>query len=210
MRQAIGMIETMGLISAVEACDAMLKAANVNLVAKEEIGGGLVTVIVEGDVGAVKAAVDAGDAAVRSLSEMSLQSTHVIPRPADSLTVFFDQEEDIPTDVKPDQVEEVQETLAIEVVEEVEVTESFEVDEEKATEEPSESATLVLDPAEEKLVGLINEQDLEAARNHLNTLKVSDLRKLAKTHSDFSISKKELYKTSKDNLIEAFISYFNK
>lgn len=76
---ALGMIETKGLVAAIEAADAMVKAANVTLVGKELVGGGLVTVLVRGDVGAVKAATDAGAAAADRIGE--LVSVHVIPRP---------------------------------------------------------------------------------------------------------------------------------
>lgn len=76
---ALGMIETKGLVGAIEAADAMVKAANVYLVGKEQIGGGLVTVMVRGDVGAVKAATDAGAGAAQRVGE--LISVHVIPRP---------------------------------------------------------------------------------------------------------------------------------
>lgn len=76
---ALGMIETKGLVSAIEAADAMMKAANVTLIGKELVGGGLVTVLVRGDVGAVKAATDAGAAAAKRVGE--LISVHVIPRP---------------------------------------------------------------------------------------------------------------------------------
>jgi ethanolamine utilization protein EutM len=77
--EALGMIETKGLVGAIEAADAMVKAANVTLVGKEQIGGGYVTVMVRGDVGAVKAAVDAGAVAAKEVGE--LVSVHVIPRP---------------------------------------------------------------------------------------------------------------------------------
>jgi ethanolamine utilization protein EutM len=77
--EALGMVETKGLIGSVEAADAMVKAANVVLVGKEYIGAGYVTVMVRGDVGAVKAATDAGAAAARRVGE--LVSVHVIPRP---------------------------------------------------------------------------------------------------------------------------------
>ena len=77
--EALGLIETKGLIGSVEAADAMVKAANVILVGKEYIGAGYVTVMVRGDVGAVKAATDAGAAAARRVGE--LVSVHVIPRP---------------------------------------------------------------------------------------------------------------------------------
>ncbi len=76
---ALGMIETRGLIGAIEAADAMVKAANVELVGRQKVGGGLVTVIVRGDVGAVKAATDAGAAAAERVGE--IVSVHVIPRP---------------------------------------------------------------------------------------------------------------------------------
>ncbi len=77
--QALGMVETRGLVGSVEAADAMVKAANVTLIGKVHVGGGLVTVMVRGDVGAVKAATDAGAAAAERVGE--LKSVHVIPRP---------------------------------------------------------------------------------------------------------------------------------
>ena len=78
-KQALGMVETKGLIGSIEAADAMVKAANVTLIGKERIGSGLVTVMVRGDVGAVKAAVDAGAAAAKRVGD--LYGVHVIPRP---------------------------------------------------------------------------------------------------------------------------------
>jgi len=77
--KALGLVETRGLVGAIEAADAMVKAASVTLVGKEKIGGGYVTVMVRGDVGAVKAATDAGAAAARKVGEVV--SVHVIPRP---------------------------------------------------------------------------------------------------------------------------------
>ena len=83
MKDALGMIETRGLVGAVEAADAMSKSANVDLVGYEKIGSGLVTVMVRGDVGAVKAAVEAGSSAAQRVGEVI--STHVIPRPHDDV-----------------------------------------------------------------------------------------------------------------------------
>ena len=77
--EALGLIETKGLVAAIEAADAMVKAANVYLIGREFVGGGLVTIMVRGDVGAVKAATDAGAAAAQRVGE--LVSVHVIPRP---------------------------------------------------------------------------------------------------------------------------------
>ena len=78
-REALGMIETRGLVAAIEAADAMVKAAEVELIGTEKIGSGLVSVMVRGDVGAVKAATEAGAAAASRLGE--IVATHVIPRP---------------------------------------------------------------------------------------------------------------------------------
>lgn len=86
-RGALGLIETKGLVGAIEAADAMVKAANVRLVGREQIGGGLVTVMVRGDVGAVKAATDAGAVAAGKVGEVI--SVHVIPRPHDEVELIL-------------------------------------------------------------------------------------------------------------------------
>jgi len=85
--KALGLVETRGLVGAIEAADAMVKAASVTLVGKEKIGGGFVTVMVRGDVGAVKAATDAGAAAARKVGEVV--SVHVIPRPHSDLEAIL-------------------------------------------------------------------------------------------------------------------------
>ena len=84
---ALGMVETRGLVGLIEAADAMVKAANVTIVGWEKVDAGLVTVLVRGDVGSVKAATDAGAAAARRVGE--LIGVHVIPRPADDLERVF-------------------------------------------------------------------------------------------------------------------------
>ena len=86
---ALGMVETKGLVGAVEAADAMVKAANVVLIGSEYVGGGYVTVMVRGDVGAVKAATDAGAAAAKRVGE--LVSVHVIPRPHSEVEMILPQ-----------------------------------------------------------------------------------------------------------------------
>lgn len=78
-QEALGMVETKGLTAAIEAADAMVKSANVHLIGYEKIGSGLITVVVRGDVGAVKAATDAGACAAKEVGEVI--ATHVIPRP---------------------------------------------------------------------------------------------------------------------------------
>jgi len=86
---ALGMVETKGLVGSIEAADAMVKAANVALIGSEYIGGGFVTVMVRGDVGAVKAATDAGAAAAKRVGE--LVSVHVIPRPHNDIEMILPQ-----------------------------------------------------------------------------------------------------------------------
>ena len=91
---ALGMVETKGLVGSIEAADAMVKAANVKLIGKEVIGGGYVTVMVRGDVGAVKAATDAGAAAAGRVGELA--SVHVIPRPHGDVEIILPQGHDEP------------------------------------------------------------------------------------------------------------------
>ena len=86
-KQPLGMVETKGLVGSIEAADAMVKAANVHLIGKVHVGGGLVTVMVRGDVGAVKAAVEAGGAAAKRVGE--LVSVHVIPRPHEDVEAIL-------------------------------------------------------------------------------------------------------------------------
>ena len=86
-KQALGMVETKGLVGSIEAADAMVKAANVHLIGKVHVGGGLVTVMVRGDVGAVKASVEAGGAAAKRVGE--LVSVDVIPRPHDDVEAIL-------------------------------------------------------------------------------------------------------------------------
>jgi ethanolamine utilization protein EutM len=87
MQQALGVIETKGLVGAIEAADAMVKAARVKFLGREKVKGGLVSVMVAGDVGAVKAAVDAGAAACQRVGK--LVSAHVIPRPHDDIDLII-------------------------------------------------------------------------------------------------------------------------
>lgn len=81
--QALGLVETRGLVAAIQAADAMVKAANVKLVTRQQPGGGLISIIVQGEVGAVKAAVDAGAAAANQIGKVA--SAHIIPRPHDGM-----------------------------------------------------------------------------------------------------------------------------
>lgn len=129
--QALGMIETKGLIGAIEAADAMTKAANVTLIGKEKVGSGLITVMITGDVGAVKAAVDAGAAAAEQVGH--LVGVHVIARPHDEIENIL-KKEVVEKDVIEETTEEVVEEV-IEITPNIISEEVIEEIEEKAQEE---------------------------------------------------------------------------
>mgnify|MGYP002641346335 CR=1 FL=1 len=88
MKEALGLVETRGFVGAIEAADSMVKAANVKIVGKEKTGSGLVTIMVRGDVGAVKAAIEAGGEAARRVGE--LVSVHIIPRPHEDVELLLE------------------------------------------------------------------------------------------------------------------------
>lgn len=197
MKQALGLIETQGLIGAIEASDTMLKSAEVHLIGKEIVGGGLVTVLVEGDVAAVKTAVDAGSAAVNNLSEASLLSSHVIPRPDCGLDVIMPKNE---------QQEVVVESLVEEEHVEQEVVESIVVEEEiEVLKDNSEELT-----KEQQLEKWIKEGQEDKAKEWLEAKKVSELRVIAKKCPDFPLTKKEVHQVSKRKLIDIMLTHFKK
>ena len=124
--QAIGLIETKGLIASIESADVMLKAADVKLISKTFVGGGLVTITVEGDVAAVKASVDAAVSAVERLGMDLLISNHVIPRPVDSIRDLFDEKDKVYTETSCENIIEDDIIKQDELEEETVITESHE------------------------------------------------------------------------------------
>ena len=202
---ALGLVETKGLLAAIEASDVMLKTAEVSLTQKEIVGGGLVTVMVSGDVGAVKTAVDAAASAVTKLEATLLVTTHVIPRPDKSLSLL-------------ERKEEIQESSdeSVSIVEETpqdaeEVLISNENHEETIIEGSQESeATLspIISGATLSQWGKTGKiAEMEAA---LTEMKVIDLRKLAKKQTNFAISKKDVHKANKEQLVSALSLHFQK
>ena len=194
---ALGMIETRGLIGSIEAADAMLKAANVTLMNKTQVGGGLVTVMVCGDVGAVKAAVDAGAAAVERVGE--LLSVHVIPRPAADVESMLDPRKPEPTAAKlplsqqaPAEEEQSVDTAASEKLptdaQELAEMESEELEESEESEEGAgEEETFHLD-----LSSLTSDD--------LRKMTVSKLRAVARK-LETGMSRKEIRFAKKEELI---------
>lgn len=160
--QALGLIETKGLIAAIESADAMLKAANVNLLEKTLVGGGLVSITITGDVGAVKAAVEAGSAAVRNINGTLLVSEHVIPRPHEDLD-FIILSDKTPSEESTEGIDQ-QDYEEIPVAAKEEMIESENEDAQKA---PDEAEATKIEKVEEDTVGI---SDSKAVTTAMDTI----------------------------------------
>lgn len=211
--QAIGMIETKGLLATIEAADAMVKSANVNILEKVYIGGGYVSVTVTGDVGAVKSAVDAGVSAVNRLGDNILVSHHVIARP------HYELESIIETKPAIERLEEsIEETVSCEIVEEAikeEINENIEEEIISEALEEVEALEVVnnsmdLEFTKEELDKLVEEKGLDEAFEILGNLKVSKIRKLAKEFKNIDITSKAISKEDKDSLLIRLRNYYKK
>lgn len=182
--QALGLIETKGLIAAVESADAMLKAADVKLLEKTIVGGGLVSIAITGDVGAVKAAVEAGSAAVRKIDSTLLISEHVIPRPHHDIDSLI-----LPKEVKSDEMVEISEGI---------IEES--------------TAEIAVDLSELHNKETVDTMALKCSLNEvieaLGKLKVIELRLMAREYKDFGIAGREISKAGKKLLLEEFRKYY--
>lgn len=232
--QALGLIETKGLLAAIEAADAMVKSANVSILEKTYVGGGLVTVSINGDVGAVKASVEAGAAAVKGIGEEFLISEHVIPRPHDELKTIIGPDDPENGDF-PDEVIDKEENNAVIDTNKEEILTKVE-DEELIYEQP-ETATddeeNIKDEVEDKndtdisdsgkfhkfklenlhredVNKLVNENGLEKTLLMLLKLKVVKLRNLAREYKDFVITGRAISKADKNLLIAKFKIYYEK
>lgn len=207
--QALGLIETKGLVAAVEGADAMLKAAEVSLVEKTYVGGGLVTVTVTGDVAAVKAAVDAGSAAINQLCSGLLVSQHVIPRPHEELGSILGgpgspKEEESKAPIVESELE------AAPVAVEPEVKAAVEPAAAPAAEVKTSVAEGSDELHKEALDQLVGKAGIEEALATLNTLKVVKLRNLAREYKDFGITGRNISKADKQMIIEEFKRYYDK
>ncbi|MBW9157657.1 MULTISPECIES: BMC domain-containing protein [Clostridium] len=214
--QALGLIETIGLVAAIESADAMLKAANVNLLEKTYVGGGLVTIVVTGDVGAVKAAVEAGCAAVRKINSTSLVSEHVIPRPHEDLENIIIPQAPL-KDGEMSTAEATKTESEAEIIEEdtadVEV-EDLVVKDLKITEFDAEKTTASLQrdlseiPNKEAVDKMVLEYGLEETIEILSKFKVIELRNLAREYKNFGIAGRSVSKANKRLLLTKFREYY--
>jgi len=185
--KALGMIETRGLVASIEAADAMVKAANVTLQCKEHVGGGLVSVMVRGDVGAVKAAVDAGAAAAERVGE--LVSVHVIPRPHEDVELILSNRgPDAPKPPKPPRRPEPAKAAPVPQEPAAESEES----------EPEDEAPDISDESRKELKRQITPEKLEE-------MKVVDLRALARKIGVTSMTRREIRSAQKEHLIEVIL-----
>ncbi|MGT2784568.1 BMC domain-containing protein [Streptococcus merionis] len=208
--KALGMIETFGLIGAIEAADVMLKVADVSLLGAEKVRGGLVMISVEGDVGAVKTAVEAGASAVRRLNERSLQGSHVIPRPDYQLQSIYDAKDisansDV-TNLTKDECFEQQE-LSTETVGKA----SFEEDLAHSFEESVELITEGSGKGEEaakEVTDSIHQVSLEEYERGLRKTKAADLRALVSENPKIHISEEELERLVRREMIALLVEAF--
>ena len=203
MLLALGLIETKGLIGAIEAADAMVKAADVKLISKEKVTGALINIKVVGDVAAVKSAVDAGAAACQRVGQ--LVSSHVIPRPDDQLQDILDEfkeDDEVHEETKdkeaelfsaPGESKDDQEKENVE--EESDTTDSSENDTSTKNDAPTEDSDTFVD-------------DLpggdEITVDQINDLNVHELRRLARSIDNFPIRGREISKANRPELIEHF------
>lgn len=208
--QALGLIETKGLVAAIESADAMLKAAEVTLLDKTYVGGGLVTVMVSGDVGAVKAATDAGAAAAQRVGE--LISVHVIPRPHQELDGIV-----VPATTPTQEEEPAAAPEETETETEVEAEAPSVAEALPATEAPSAVKTAPAAEASEEIQEelhkeavdrIVAERGAEEAISALNQMKVVKLRNLAREYKDFGIAGRMVSKADKQMILEEFKKYY--
>ncbi len=208
--RALGMIETRGLIASIEAADAMVKAARVQLVGKEKVQGGLVTILVVGETAAVKSAIDAGAAAAQRVGE--LVSTHIIPRPDDQIDGIIGEVK--PVEIKPRKKEEViipqKKPERIVKTKKIEEKESFE--EVKPVQRASSSSTI--DRLKKEALGksITLETPVKSKSTvkynfnmaELEVMNVHQLRRFARDIESFPIKGREISRANRGELLDFF------
>ncbi|GAA0751370.1 BMC domain-containing protein [Clostridium sartagoforme] len=213
--KALGLIETKGLLAAIESADTMLKAADVSIFEKTYVGGGLVSVAVTGDVAAVKAAVEAGVAAVKKLDASLLVSEHVIPRPHEELYSIIGIK-NIPTTIEKLDITHGINNSEVNVHDENNMnlitnndTNTSTEAKESSNEETNVSLPIDIDILQKNdLDDLITKDGIEKAIEVLNKIKLSELRSLARQYEDLEITGKAISKASKKLLITKIIEYY--
>lgn len=215
MQLALGLIETKGLIGAIEAADAMVKAANVKLVSKEKITAALVTVKIIGEVAAVKSAVDAGAAAAQRVSQ--LVSAHVIPRPDDQIEdiIFYPEFVKTNSNKKEIVINTTEKTVSEEIDEIVEQEElPFEEKNEKdSSDNNSKKLKSTIEVLKSEAIAELKIEEIGDSEKiiqsiptaeELAELNVHELRHLARSFENFPIKGRQISRANRDELIEHF------
>lgn len=236
--ESIGLIETKGLLAAIESADVMAKSANIKILEKIYVGGGLVSITICGDVGAVKSAVEAGASAVKRLGENLLVSNHVIARPHEELGSILKVDpsmekeesilEQVLTAIKIEEVnveeigveEELKEEFQSELKFETEAgfeakckDEVLNLESEELTLKKNESVdykNIVDSLVKEKIDQLASENKMIEIEKSLKESKISMLRKLIKEYKSFTLASKSISKLSKEDLIKKILDYYKK
>lgn len=213
--QALGLIETKGLLAAIEAADAMLKAADVSILETIKVGGGRMNVSVTGDVAAVKAAVDAAGAAVERLGAGLLLSSHVIPRPHEELETVIGG----PPPGKPPtggigaegDAESTEDAAGAEDAGCINAAKDREyADNVQDWEEPTPPIIFTTAPDRHALDCLAAESGAETAVRALVSLKVTELRALAREYPELGIGGREISKANKTLLLTEFKAFYDR
>ncbi len=202
--QALGMIETRGLLASIEAVDAMLKAADVTLLDRTKVGGGLVTISVTGDVAAVKAAVDAGAAAAERLGDGLLVTQHVIARPQQDVELLFR-----PPEEKAAKPKEIPEEPSDEGGEEPQPQEPEPTQEPEQPEQPAQKQA-VGQISREWCDALFREEGTARLMELLGSCSVVKLRYLARSYPEFEIAGRAISKANRSRLLKEFERWYDR
>ncbi|TGE33431.1 BMC domain-containing protein [Desulfosporosinus sp. Sb-LF] len=208
--QALGLIETRGLLPAIECADVMLKTAQVDLVGRTFVGGGLVTIAVTGDVGAVKAAVEAAVTAVEKIGRLSLVSQHIIPRPHQEIegivAVRVNSVEDQPNFFQDsDPITSLNDSLP------KQDTAAQSIEPAKTTKESSKSQQIMLSQLRKEGVdAFVQEFGLEKGVDILKSISVVKLRNLAREYKELGVAGRAISKANKELLIQKLKRYYER
>lgn len=206
--QALGMIETRGLLASIEAADAMLKAADVTLLDRTKVGGGLVTISVTGDVAAVKAAVDAGAAAAERLGDGLLVTQHVIARPQQDVELLFRPPEE--KAAKPKEIPEEPSDEGYEEPQPQEPEPAQEPEQEPEQPEQPEQKQAVGQISREWCDALFREEGAARLMELLGSCSVVKLRYLARSYPEFEIAGRAISKANRSRLLKEFERWYDR
>jgi microcompartment protein CcmL/EutN len=220
--QALGMLETRGLVAAIEAADAMVKAARVTLISKEKVTGGLITILVTGETAAVKSAVDAGSAAAQRVGE--LVSTHVIPRPDEQVNDVVSGIEEsgraVELKTEPTEVKRKKRKVKTKKISEPALKEKIAEPEKTVPEAPAEDSTSTIARLKREALGETavpekkkeekTDEDSKYSMSDLELLNVHQLRRFARSVEEFPIKGREISRANRTELLDYFKTLLGK